>query len=349
RVLIANNGSYPDTAHCILTITDSIGTVVYCDTLTTAVTAPDDTATLNFPPLTLSSVGQYRATAIASCTDDFQPGNDTLLRQFSCTYEIIYDDGIWDAFYWVGRRDNDKFYVRFTPTISPPYSIRHCRIATNMANTPFDYVMICPGTGNKPDTLSPLHIEHNVLAPSAPGWAEFDLDITCRDSGDIWAVIHWSNSSPAIGVGADATQPIDLRSYFSSNQDTFQLWTAHDWMVRLTQSPDVGIAAQKTETPLRQLALTASPNPTPGMITFTYSVPQPGRIELQVFDASGRICASPLSGPVGPGRYSLRWLACNSDGKTLSPGIYFARLVLPETGQKVVTKLVLTGQEAVRE
>lgn len=344
RVLIANSGSYSDTARCILTIADSAGNPVFCDTLTIGSTAPDDTAILNFAPLALSTVGQYTATAIASCGDDFYPGNDTLIYRFHITYEIIYDDGAWDAFYWVGRRDNDKFYVRFTPTIRPPYSIRHCRIATNMANTPFDYVMICPGSDNKPDTLSPLHIEYNVMAPAAPGWAEFNLDITRRDSGNVWTVIHWSNSSPAIGVGADATQPIDLRSYFSSNQDTFRLWTTHDWMVRLTQSPEVGTAEPTQNPELLKLALTTSPNPARSVISFAYSVPQSGQVELQVYDASGRIRAVPLSQGVKPGRYSLKWHACGSDGSTLSAGIYFARLSLPEIQQTVVNKLVLTQQ-----
>ncbi|MEO0079441.1 MAG: FlgD immunoglobulin-like domain containing protein [candidate division WOR-3 bacterium] len=342
RVSIANNGSYPDTARCLLIIADSAGNQVYAESLTTPLTLPDDTATLAFPQLSLAPVGTYTATAISRCRDDRYPRNDTLRLQFRCTYEIIYDDGQFEAFYWVGRRDNDKFYVRFTPTIPPPYSLRHCRIYTNMANTPFDYVMLCPGSGNKPDTLTPLHIEPNVIAPSAPGWAEFDLDVTRHDSQDIWVVIHWPDNSPAIGVGADATPPIDLRSYFSSNQDTFQLWTTHDWMVRLLQSPEVGIASDKTTEPLRFELAPPAPNPFSSITLLSYSLPQETKIELKVFDAAGRLVSVLFSGSVRPGRFRLAWRGKDSSGQPLPPGIYFLKLLAPDLGLSAMRKLVLT-------
>jgi hypothetical protein len=342
RVGVLNNGSYNDQMNLTLVLIDSIGNSIYSENLTVGPIPADDTVPATFPTFAIGTPGLYTAMAVVSCTDDLYPANDTLRIQFRVTWEIIYDDGGWEAFYWVGRRDNDKFYVRFTPTLSPPFSLRACRIYTNMANTPFDYVMLCPGSNVKPDTLTPLHVENNVMAPSAPGWAEFDLDLTCRDSSNVWVVIHWSNSSPAIGVGADATQPIDLRSYFSSNQDTFRLWTTHDWMVRLLQSPDVGVAEGGSTPDVIRLALAAKPNPAREFMLLSYAVPQPGRAELRVFDASGRLVAVPLSQQVSPGRYSLGWHAQDNQGATLPPGIYFAKLLLPDAGTSVTSKLILT-------
>lgn len=342
RVGLLNAGSYPDAMNLTLSFLDSIGNVIYSENLTTGIIGPDDTAAVGFPVSRLTAPGRYTALAVAQCADDFYPANDTLRIQFRITYEIIYDDGGPEAYYWVGRRDNDKFYVRFTPTLLPPYSLRHCRIYVNLANQPFDYVMVCPGSGNKPDTLTPLHIEYNVSTPAAPAWAEFDLDVTRTDSSDIWVVLHWPSNSPGLGVGADATAPVDLRSYFSSNQDTFRLWTTHDWMVRLLQSPDVGVAEGSSTLDALRLTLDAKPNPGRVFMRLDYAVPQSGRVELKVFDASGRLVATPLSRLVSPGRYSLRWNARQPDGTALAPGIYFAKLLLPESGQAVVRKLVLT-------
>lgn len=342
RVGVLNNGSYLDPMNLQLTLFDSSGTAIYDQNLAVGQVSPEDTVTATFPTCTVNMPGRYTAMAVVSCPDDFHPANDTLRVQFQVTYEIMYDDGGPEAFYWVGRRDNDKFYVRFTPTLSPPYSIRRGRIYVNVANAPFDYVMVCPGSGSKPDTVNPLQVVYNVSTPVAPGWIEFDLDITRRDSTDVWAVLHWPSNSPAFGVGADATPPVDLRSYFSSNQDTFRLWTTHDWMVRLTQSPDVGVVGSGGNSPLRFALHPPQPNPVRSATQFRFQLPQAGRVELCVFDAAGRLVAVPLAGVLPAGNHDVTWTARGQDGSTLPDGIYFAKLLMPEVTHAAVRKLVLT-------
>jgi WD40 repeat protein len=333
KLLIRNNGSYADDMRCWMLITDSTGTLVYGDSATSRPVGPGETATVAFRVWNPGPVSAYSAAGVCRSIDDFCPENDTLNRPFRVTYEIMYDDGSADAYYWVGRRDNDKFYVRFSPTIPPPYSLRHGRIYVNLANTPFDYVMVCTGTETKPDTLNPLQVVTNVIAPVAPGWAEFDLDVTCPDSSSIWAVVHWPDNSPAIGIGADRNPPIDLRSYFSSNQDTFRLWTTHDWMVRLLQSPDVGLSGPDRTTPLSFRLGPARPNPFSGRTWLEYETPVKAELELEVFDRAGREVASLLRGAVEPGRYSLIW-----DGRELAPGVYFLRLRNSGTGSTRIRK-----------
>jgi len=335
KLLVRNNGSYAEAMRCWMLITDSTGTLVYSDSATSPLINPGDTATVGFRTWNPAPTGTFFAAGVCRSVDDFIPENDSLVKPFRVTCEIIYDDGLPEAYYWVGRRDNDKFYVRFSPTIPPPYSLRHGRIYVNMANTPFDYVMVCTGTQTKPDTLSPLQVVNNVTAPSAPGWADFDLDITRQDSSDIWMVIHWPDGSPAIGIGADRNPPIDLRSYFSSNQDTFRLWTTHDWMVRLLQSPDVGLASSRVR-PLQFRLNQARPNPFSSCTRLEYETPVKARVELSVFDRTGREVASLLQARVEPGRYPLVW-----DGRDLAPGVYFLRLRNSATGQSRVRKVCI--------
>ncbi|MEO0077540.1 MAG: hypothetical protein ABIK86_00870 [candidate division WOR-3 bacterium] len=342
RVGILNNGSYADGMNVGLRLADSVGNVIYSQTIATGPIPPDDTVTSSFPSLAISAPGQYTATAIVSCADDFHPENDTFRIQFRVTYEIMYDDGRPEAFYWVGRRDNDKFYVRFSPTLPPPYSIRRGRIYVNVANAPFDYVMLCPGEVGKPDTLNPLQVVYNVSTPVAPAWIEFDLDITRRDSAEVWAVLHWPSNSPALGVGADATPPIDLRSYFSSNQDTFRLWTTHDWMVRLTQSPDVGVAEQEGTSLLRFVLHPPQPNPFRSVTRLSFQLPHAGRVALSVFDATGRLVAVPVNGELAAGNHEVSWVPHGEDGSLLPHGIYFAKLVMPDAAHAAVRKLVLS-------
>lgn len=335
-LIVRNNGSYTDALNGRLIIQDSAGTTLYNEIFTTGQLLPESSAVVILAGFTPTDIGPHRAIAIASTLDDFYPENDTLVREFSVTTEIIYDDGRPNAYYWVGRRDNDKFYVRFTPTLPPPLSIRKGRIYVNMANQPFAYVMVCKDAGGLPDTNAVLQLVPNVVTPVAPGWLEFDLDITLRDDNDIWLICRWAEGSQAMGVGADNTPPIHLRSYLSSNQDPFQPWTRHDWMMRLTQSTDLG--TEESPAPLRALRLFApQPNPFTRQLALNYEIPFAAPVELKLYDASGRAVATLAHGIHKPGRHTATW---NADAGELSAGLYFARLTLLSTGTTRVQKIV---------
>jgi len=340
RVLVINNGSYGEVVGCLLVITDSVGTTLYRDSVFTDSMPPDDTVSVEFMPVALADVGPYRATAVTACPDDLYPANDTFRLSFDVTYEIMYDDGGYDAFYWVGRKDNDKFYVRYTPTIPVPYAIKGGRILVNTANQVFDYVMVCEDKGGRPDTLAELGRVENVSTPTAPGWITFDFDINRHDASDVWMVMHWPDNTTTMGVGADRTVPIDLRSYLSSNQDTFRQWTTHDWMARLTQLPDVGVS-EAVGAKLRFRLHEPSPNPFRSTVRLSYEIPAASNIALKVYDRSGRVVAMPVRGRVEPGRYNLTWHATDSNGRTMAPGVYFCRLLNLDTGASAVRKVTL--------
>ena len=340
RVTVVNNGSYDEAMGCLLVISDSAGTVLYRDSIITDSIPPDDTITVEFSPLAVAAVGRHTATAVTACADDLHPASDTFRLRFDVTYEIIYDDGSYDAFYWVGRKDNDKFYVRYKPTIPAPYAITGGRVMVNMASQVFDYVMVCEDDGGRPDTLAELGRVENVSTPTAPGWITFDYSINRYDASDVWMVIHWPNTSPGLGVGADATPPIDLRSYLSSNQDTFTQWTRHDWMARLMQSPDVGVA-EATERKLRFRLLEPTPNPFRSTVGLSYEVPAVANIALRIYDRTGRIVSVPVNGRVEPGRYNMAWRATDGAGRPVAPGVYFCRLLNADTGASSVRKITL--------
>ncbi len=339
-VTVVNNGSYGDAMNCLLVIRDTAGAVVYSESTTTSTISPDDTVAVPLPPTAITQVGAYTATAVITCTDDLYPANDTFRLEFDVTYEIMYDDGGFEAFYWVGRNDNDKFYVRYTPTLPAPYAITGGRIYVNLANQVFDYVMVCEDAAGMPDTTAEVGRVENVSTPSAPGWITFDFDITRPNTNDVWMVMHWPNTSPGLGVGADATPPIDLRSYFSSNQDPYQQWLTHDWMARIMQSPNVGVAGA-AGAQLKFRLLEPTPNPFRSAARLNYEIPVASRIALKVYDRTGRLVAVPVSGLVQPGRYSLSWHATDREGRSVAPGVYFARLVNCDTGKSAVQKLTL--------
>lgn len=339
-ILVRNNGSYPDIISGYCLIRDSINNNIYLDSTVSSYVQPGDSAIMSFNNFTIPYAGDLSVYGITRLAEDFIPENDTLLKQFHGSNEIIYDDGTWEAFYMVGAHNNDKFFVRFTPTLTPPFSLRGGKIYVNMANTPFDYVLLCKDASGRPDTTIPIARVENVYTPTAPGWIEFDLNVTRVDNNDIWLVMHWSDGSPAMGVGADANLPRDYRSYFSSNQDTFRLWSTHDWMVRLIQSPEIGIQFGKDEI-VKRFALNQNlPNPFYNQTAIRYSITTETKVSLQVFDATGRIVRTLVEGKQKPGDYSMIWNGHDEFNHKLPAGVYFYCLNV-EGKYKAIRKTVL--------
>jgi hypothetical protein len=343
RVKAFNNGSYTDDILIGLTIYDSLANPVYTASQTASSIPAGDSSSVSLTNWAATYAGPYTAVATATASvDDFIPGNDTLRKPIQGTWEIIYDDGVPEAYYWVGRQNNDKFYVRFSPTAPPPFTVTGGRIWVNLANQIFNYVAICKDDNGMPDTASVLGQVNNVSSPSAPAWLNFDLDIPRIDPSDLWMVVNWPDNSPGLGIGADATLPRDLRSYFSSNQDTFFQWTSHDWMMRLNVVPGTSGLAENSAVRTPQFALRTLGNPFRDAALVSYSLAAKSRVALQVFDPTGRGVRMLLNAEQTAGNYTLRWDGRDEHGALAPEGVYFCRMSVPEAGFTQSRKLMLT-------
>ena len=324
-VTVKNNGSYTEAFTVIFNVYDSMMTLIYSDTAISPALAPDAQARVTFSPQWAPpATGSYTIEGVAGVTDNYYTDNDTVRKNIQVTYEIIYDDGIPEAYYVVGfSDDNNKFAVRFTPTIGPPLYITEGRIYVNQAGKPFDYVILCPDAAGRPDTAAPYDTVFNVSAASAPAWAFLDFapDIYLATSSDIWLVIHWPPSSPgAPGVGADNNWFVDTRSWWYNNTNGWTNWTAHDWMIRITQATAPTEVAEGTGKPRFWVGM-PSPNPVKGLATLSYSLPDETDVQVKLYTADGRLVGDLFSGKQGPGVHKL----------TVAPdvpaGVYFLRLV----------------------
>ncbi|MEO0050114.1 MAG: T9SS type A sorting domain-containing protein [candidate division WOR-3 bacterium] len=83
-----------------------------------------------------------------------------------------------------------------------------------------------------------------------------------------------------------------------------------------------------------QLRLAIAPNPLRNQGILHYTLLQPGKVRLAVYDISGRVQRVIASGHQSPGAYSLRL-----DTKTLSAGVYLARLEVE--GVSVTEKILV--------
>jgi len=326
---VFNRGTYTETFSVYCAIRDSLSNLVFADTAQVSGLAPYGSQSVDFSRTwTPSMAGTYTVSIYTALSGDYRPQNDAAQGSSVCTYEIIYDDGLWNAFYEVAYpHNNDKFYVRFTPTVAPPFDITRGRFPVNIANTPFDYVMICPDNGGMPDTTNPLETVNNVQSPTGPGWAVFDLSIHRTDANDLWMVVHWPDGSPAFGIGADYTHPLDLRSYYSSNDYAFTQFTSADWMMRLLQSTNVGVEEMTPSgIPLAYGLSQNAPNPWVSGTSIAYALPREAQVELRIFNPLGQLVRTLLNGKQSAGYKRATWDGRDEFGRRVPSGIYFYRL-----------------------
>jgi competence protein ComEC len=76
----------------------------------------------------------------------------------------------------------------------------------------------------------------------------------------------------------------------------------------------------------REASLRVFPNPFVGQTTVAFSLPEKGRVTLDVFDTAGRLINRLPS--IGPASYSgsMTWDGRTMTGESVSPGVYFVRV-----------------------
>jgi len=82
-----------------------------------------------------------------------------------------------------------------------------------------------------------------------------------------------------------------------------------------------------------------APNPSSGTTAMTYSIAQAGRVQLGVYDASGRLMRRLVDGERRAGAETVVWNGTSESGSRLEPGVYFVRLAGP--GTQMTRKIVL--------
>ena len=82
-------------------------------------------------------------------------------------------------------------------------------------------------------------------------------------------------------------------------------------------------------TPVDRLALRVFPNPAGLQSTISFSMPEPGRALVTVFDISGRKVASLMDEWVYANEFALRWNGADDRGTQVASGIYFVRVNTP--------------------
>ncbi|HKV68508.1 MAG TPA: FlgD immunoglobulin-like domain containing protein, partial [Gaiellales bacterium] len=128
------------------------------------------------------------------------------------------------------------------------------------------------------------------------------------------SVSHWDVScTPNLlmepAINPDLTDSIDLAD---------AMFRDLGWLPRLLDVPGGGPAAR--------VSLANRPNPAVGATDIQFSLNTDERIELSIYDLSGRAVRSLAKGTFSAGPNTVHWDGLDSDGRPVAPGIYMARL-----------------------
>jgi hypothetical protein len=159
------------------------------------------------------------------------------------------------------------------------------------------------------------------------GWSVADLADAVFDTVGI---AHSANYTyePTIGEWMHIQGPMDYA------YDEFRMEPRYDTDIDVTLStPGTGKAIVFD---LEQ----NFPNPFNPVTTIFFSIPEPQKVELCIYDVSGRLVKTLIDGvPMERGRHPVTWDGRNDAGRFVSSGVYFAKLT---AGDDIAdTKMVL--------
>ncbi len=170
------------------------------------------------------------------------------------------------------------------------------------------------------------------------------IDRLAPASGDALLVLE--NGSPIYGLGV-AYDPGPYRTVGTS----FELGGLNDGLMPSTRAylalsimdfflPSITDVEEELVGSHR-VRVAAHPNPFNPTTTISFMNPAEGPLRLALYDVSGRLVRVLQDGPMPAGRASIAWDGRDGEGRSLSSGVYFARLTARSGAAGGAAKLVL--------
>ena len=187
------------------------------------------------------------------------------------------------------------------------------------------------------------HLDYDQICDTEQGF-DFCIVEVSADRGGTWAEIARFDmgSDPAWANGvADPTAyrhaSLDLSTFVNKlvlirlRLESDELIQYDGWYVDNIHINDANCTSLvSVPPPGRPLSLRfspPSPNPGLGSARFGFELPQhENQVEIAVYDASGRVLRHEQLGPLEPGDHAWTWNGRDGAGRTVGPGVYFARL-----------------------
>lgn len=240
------------------------------------------------------------------------------------TSETIPEPLVYDnyQYYWqvitmddeggIAHSENKTFWVDFLP--EPPGL----------------FALSGPGDESSGNSTRPEMTWQAAIDPDPFDHVYYTIDIATDST--MLNVVYEGVAIPEIHM-----PEVDLQN------DTRYYWqvSAHDEDSLLTLSDvwtfDVGYVAidDLVNLPTEYMLDQNYPNPFNPSTTIRYGLPEEANVSLVIYDVRGQVIQTIASGHQSAGWYDVVWNGETADGRTISTGIYFARLVAGDYSQVV--------------
>ena len=207
----------------------------------------------------------------------------------------------------------------------------------------FEFTAIRADSGNRAGTLivpsgAPLVIKVPTGGALLPTGRQYIMHTSAGTFTNAGGPVEWSFDWKA----PDTAQGTIL-FFVAGNAADGDLGTTGDHIFLAADSID---AAANGGVPLPWHASTLRldaprPNPSYQGSTLSYALERPGRINLSVFDASGRLIRTLVDGDQPAGAAQARWNATDERGVHVPTGTYFARLTQGAGRDQVTRKITI--------
>ncbi len=288
---------------------------------------------VTFAPFTFAS-GFYDVTVFTQLAGDLQPNNDTITAQVEATDWLHYDDGVVaSATAW--NLAGSGWGVQF--------AVPHDLWVDSVACYIFDASWPSPG-GN----VATFELYDGISQPTGFRWDAFettvtrgawnyfevDTTLTLYTAGDniyfFYMQTHDYPNCPGLARDGGLDGPA---MYWVNHAGVFSPDTpSSDWMMRVHVLGVPGISEWISATPdaLRFRVTTVSTGDT----EIEFTLPQTTKTDLQVYDATGRLCRTLVSSRLSAGTHNI------TSNLSLPAGVYFYNLKT-ESGINLTRKSLL--------
>ncbi|MBS4016247.1 MAG: choice-of-anchor J domain-containing protein, partial [Candidatus Latescibacteria bacterium] len=264
---------------------------------------------------------------------DANPGNDRTSRITTISFDLLaesFESATFPPDGWVVYNNDGGTQQWQRSTTAPRTGLAHASCRWETSTLQNDDWLVTP----------------QFALPSGGGQLKFWYRVSTVSTPTDQLVIRLSttnNTIPAFTVVLDSfsltnntymEKVISLNSYAGQNIHlAFVSRGLYAWTIYLDDIVVQGQVGVEEEMPTQVLAtMLYAPKPNPvtnGMARISYSLAQPSRVKLSIYDASGRVVRTLVNAQMESGIYNLQWNGRDEQNQKVAEGIYFYTLETP--------------------
>jgi len=169
-------------------------------------------------------------------------------------------------------------------------------------------------------------------------WLDGNLDADPLFSGSGEHPYSLQEASPCIEAGTPDTAGLNLPAWDIIGN--VRVWDSDSDGTAIIDmgayefgAPPVGIDELSPITPVVYSLSQNYPNPFRKFTTIDYSVPERTKVQLTIYDVSGRRVRCLINSIHEPGSYSIQWNSADDFGRRIAAGIYFMKITVCPVGK----------------